>query len=352
MKRLPSLKGWVGHCIFEIFSLELGIGFVKITSKLMIIGHQKQWEFLLDKFNSGNLAHTYLFSGTEGLGKSFFAKEFIKFINCQGKEKPCQSCQNCLSIDKESYPDLLVIKSSNSQSSLKEGQDKMEVDVSQIRDAQNFLSYKSYYGGFKAVVVDDADRMNQEAQSCFLKTLEEPKGKTVIILVSSKPQTLLTTITSRSQEIKFFNAKLEDFKKYLKSQGIDDKKAELIIKASEGKPARLISLLNDQGILKEEDKTLNDLLKIINYDLSEKFVFAKKADLENGNLDKILITFQKYFRNLLLAKVGAGNKIEDPKNFTPEKISKIIKLIEDLKYKNLTSNINSKLALEILLMEI
>src|SRR5439155_12638026 len=122
------------------------------------------------------------------------------------------SCQNCLAIEKGSYPDLLFIKSSNSQSSIKDEVDKMEIDVAQVREAQNFLSYKSYYGGFKAVIVDDADRMNQEAQSCFLKTLEEPKGKTIIILNSSKPQILLQTITSRSQEIKFFNVKTEDLK--------------------------------------------------------------------------------------------------------------------------------------------
>jgi DNA polymerase III delta prime subunit len=81
------------------------------------------------------------------LGKKEFAKEFAEFIGCK-------------------FPDLMCIKP----------EEGGQIQIAKIREAQNFLSFKSYYGGFKSVIVQDAEKMNQEAQSCFLKTLEEPKG--------------------------------------------------------------------------------------------------------------------------------------------------------------------------------
>ena len=144
----------------------------------MIIGHNKQWEFLKNKLETGQLSHAYLFTGQEGIGKKIFAKEFAEFVGCK-------------------FPDLTVVESDKGK----------EIPIAKIREIQNFLAYKSYNGGFKIVVVDNAELMNQEAQSCFLKTLEEPKGKTLLLLISSKPDMILPTIYSRCQQVKFFKPK-------------------------------------------------------------------------------------------------------------------------------------------------
>lgn len=124
----------------------------------MVIGHKKQWEFLRNKSELNQLSHAYLFSGAKEIGKKTLAIEFVKLLNCLGEKKPCQKCVNCQMIEKNSFPDFRII-------TRKEG--KSEIDISQIREIQNFLSYKSYYGSFKTVVVDNAEGMNQEAQSCF-----------------------------------------------------------------------------------------------------------------------------------------------------------------------------------------
>lgn len=313
-----------------------------------MVGHQEQWEFLKNKYRLNQLSHAYLFTGIDQIGKKFLAKEFVKFINCispnfngrenkEKKKKPCGECINCKLIEKESYLDLLVIKSINSQSSIKNEKDSMEIDVSQIREINNFLSYKSYYGYFKAVIIDNADRMNSEAQNCFLKTLEEPKGKTIIILVTHKPEILLSTIFSRCQTIKFF-----PIEKY---------------KASE-----------------EQQRMLQDLLSIIYSELAVKFQYAKKVNLEGDNFNKILEVLQRYFRNLMLIKIGVINPVKDQgefmgsqkkqtsngvketilpqyNNYSIEKIKNIIRLMYKLNVQISTTNANPKLALEILLME-
>lgn len=270
--------------------------------------HQKQWEFLKKKFESDQLSHAYLFAGQENLGKAFFAKEFVKFINCKNpvNGKACQKCFSCLAIEREAFPDFKILRASKKDEVFGDGG---EIKISQVREVQNFLSYKSYYGSFKAVIVEGAESMNQEAQNCFLKTLEEPKGKTLLILVCAKPDMLLPTIYSRCQIIKFF-----------------------------GRPK-----LDPQKI-EQENKILQDVLKVIGRDLSEKFKYAKSLDFQEQSLSAMLVALQKYFRLRLLEAVSSDLPIS--------KLKKDIELIEDISNKVSSTNANPKLALEVLLMQI
>ena len=255
----------------------------------MSVGHKKQWEFLEKKLKAGQLSHSYLFTGAKNIGKGQFAKEFTELLGCK-------------------FPDLLIVKSIDSESSVKNKKDSLEIDISQIRDAQKFLSYKSYNGGFKVVIVENADRMNVEAQSCFLKTLEEPKGQTLLLLVTSKPDMLLETIASRCQTLKFFKSK---------------ESSENLEKTN------------------KEKEILEELLPVLNADLAEKFKFAKGFDFEERELSDVLEVMQKYFRKLLL--LGDTNQ---------KKYIRILNLIEEVSQKLLFTNVNQKLALEIILMEI
>jgi DNA polymerase-3 subunit delta' len=252
----------------------------------MLIGHSTQWKFLKKKFELNQLSHAYLFTGAREIGKKTFAVEFAEFIGCK-------------------FPDLMILSEANKKDQ-KFG-DGGEIKIAQIREAQNFLSYKSYNGGYKVVIVDDAEKMNQEAQSCFLKTLEEPKGQTLLILVTSKPDMMLPTITSRSQTIKFFRPK---------------------------------DLPLNSERQKREQEILKELIPVINSDLSDRFKYAKSLDFEKQDAGEILEAIQKYFRNLLLTDYG--NK----------KAIKILNLTDEISNKLLFTNANPKLALEILLLEL
>jgi DNA polymerase-3 subunit delta' len=264
----------------------------------MIVGHEKQWEFLKNKFEQNQLSHAYLFTGSDGIGKKFFAKEFIKMINCKSEGAPCQKCFSCLAIEKESFPDITLVRPTDKDQIFGDGG---EIKIARIREVQNFLSYKSYYGSFKSVIIDNAESMNQEAQSCFLKTLEEPKGQTILFLISSKPDMLLPTIFSRCQTIKFF------------------------------KPKNLPKNLEK---LKKEQEVLNELLPIINANYADKFKYVKSIDWEKQQATEIVEALQKYLRQDIF------------------KNRRALKLTEEISNKLLFTNANPKLALEILLMEI
>lgn len=252
----------------------------------MEIAHKKQWEFLENKFESGQLAHAYLLAGGQGIGKKKFAEDFAGFIGCK-------------------FPDLMVVGEQNKKDPV--FGDGGEIKISQIREVQNFLSYKSYHGGFKSVIINEAEKMNHEAQNCFLKTLEEPKGNTVLFLVTSRPDMMLPTIFSRCQVIKFFKPK---------------------------------GFLPSQEATEKEQRILEELLPVINAGLSKKFQYVKGLDFEEQSPGEILLVLQKYFRKKLLD------------NFEDQKAREILEKSEEISQKLLFTNANPKLALEVLLMEI
>ncbi|MBC7074293.1 hypothetical protein H5T58_02855 [Candidatus Parcubacteria bacterium] len=144
---------------------------------MKIIGHQFQLQYLLSQIQQKKLPHFFLFSGPEKVGK----KTIAIFLS-----------NTLLPNFSPSHPDFLMIKP-----------EKDKISIDQIKQAIWFLSLKPSLGDYKIVIVDDAHLMTKDAQNCFLKTLEEPKGKTLIFLVSSLPSLLLSTIHSRAHKLKF-----------------------------------------------------------------------------------------------------------------------------------------------------
>lgn len=276
----------------------------------MIIGHQKQWDFLKRSLEANKLSHAYLFCGQEKLGKKTFALEFVKLINgdtALGK----------------SHPDLILVEP--------EGQ---VIQISQIKELNRKLSLKPYSAHFKIAIIDRAHCLNREAQNCFLKTLEEPKGRIVLILITEMPEFLLPAILSRVQKIKFFPIKKDEIRIYLKRQGIKEKEVDEISEFSSGKPGLAIDFISDFEKLKNKRKIIKELLVLSNANLSFRFQYVKKIS-EKEDIGGILDTWLRYFRQTDLYKYR-----------------NIIKRIQNINFLLSTTNINSKLALEMLMLEL
>jgi len=167
----------------------------------MIIGNQKKVDFLIKSVDKDRVSHGYLFFGQEKIGKKKIAIEFAKTLQCLGKDKPCGLCKNCRDIDNNNHPDLIVI-GREEKSGDGEGFSG-QISILKIRNLRKTLSLSPYLGNYKIAIIDDAHCLNIHSANALLKTLEEPKGKTVIILVSSYPNLLPKTIKSRLQQIKF-----------------------------------------------------------------------------------------------------------------------------------------------------
>jgi len=301
----------------------------------VIVGHQKQWQFLRDSFLLRRIPHALLFEGEERLGKKTLAIEFAKLLNCLEKDfslRPCQKCFSCQSIEKRTHPDFILIEPV-----------EKEIQVFQIRDLILRLSEKPSLSPFKIAILDQAHLMNQEAQSAFLKTLEEPKGKTVLILITEYPERLFPTILSRVQKIKFYPPKKEEIEKFLEERKIPKEEIEEMIKFSLGKPGLIIDFLNNPEKLKERKEKIKELMKVLNSSLPFRFQYAGELASQN-NLDEILTIWLDYFRNILISKIKEKSSVSKLKN--------ILWQIQRINFLISTTNINQRLALEILMLEL
>lgn len=296
----------------------------------MILGHKTQWKFLTKSLEFGKLPHALLFSGQEKLGKRHFAFEFAKFLNCSSGKKPCDNCKNCQDIQKRFHPDLIYI----------EPQGK-EIPISAIRDLILKMSLHAYLSVFKIAIIDKAHLMNQEAQNCFLKLLEEPKGKTLLILITEYPGLLLPTIISRVQEIKFFPVKKEEIKEYL-SLSVPKEKAEKLADLSFSKPGLALDYLLNEDLVFKKEGMIKDLIEIKKSDLAFRFNYVKDIFSKEEDVFEILNTWLFYLRGLII-KGETKDKVKLKK--TIESIQETITLLS-------STNTNSKLAFETLLMEL
>jgi len=292
----------------------------------MIIGHQKQWQFLRKSLELGKLSHAYLFSGETQLGKKNLALEFAKLINGENFYF--------------GHPDLILIEP--------EGR---EIQIVQIRELIQKLSLKPYSAFLKVAMIDQAHLMNSEAQNCFLKTLEEPKGNTILILITEAPKTLFPTIRSRCEIIKFYPVKISEIENYLKNQGISKEKSEEIAKLSLGRPGLAIDFLTNPQKLENQKKVIEELIKISSgkTSLSLRFQYAKDLVM-NPELNEILNIWLSYFRAVLLEQF-LPPEVKKPE-YPFSKLKNIIKQIQNTNFLISTTSVNPRLALEILMLEL
>lgn len=313
----------------------------------MLVGHKKQWEILKKSAEAGKLPHALLFSGQEKIGKKKVAFEFISSLFGQD-------------IQRGAHPDFIFVESAG-----------REIQISQIRDMNWRLSLKNLSAPFKAAIIDNADLMNIESQNCLLKTLEEPRGNAILILTTSHPKVLLPTIISRCRTTRFYPAKDSEIENYLIKKGLSKEKAKEIAGLSWGRPGVAIDFLEEPQKLEKHKKTILALAKIFDSDIAYRFQYAKsiseksksvekkedsesvvKGDLKVGEGPReILEIWLGYLRDVLISKLN-GKEDVSFKNFSFVKLKNFIEALQKTIFLFSTQNINQRLALENLMLEL
>src|SRR5947208_4939442 len=163
-----------------------------------VIGHDRAIAMLRKALRTGNLPHAYLFVGPEGAGEHALAIAFSMALNRQGEtppgqpwpDTPCGICASCSRIARGSHPDVMEINLETQARSLGEtpGKSKSgpakELKIDVIREMQATVGLSPYSGRWKIYIIGDAERLNEEASNCLLKTLEEPPEHTILILLA------------------------------------------------------------------------------------------------------------------------------------------------------------------------
>ena len=203
-----------------------------------IRGHDAHVEGFRRAVRRGRLAHAYLFTGAAGVGKRLFAVELAKALLCENAGEDtlegCDRCPACVQVASDSHPDFFTAA---------RPPDALEFPIDLMRQLCQSFARKSARGRGKVVLIDDADDLNQESANCFLKTLEEPPPRSVLILIGSTPDRQLQTIVSRCQVIRFAPLPAELVDELLQAQGIDDSSLRTrLVRLSGGSPGLAMEL--------------------------------------------------------------------------------------------------------------
>ena len=142
---------------------------------------------------AGRVAHAYLVVGNPRGQAGQFADELLAMLYCSSSgARPCRECPGCRRIVRRSHPDLLWVEPQKKSRTIQKDQ---------VQEIQRHIFQTSLEGGWKAVVLVHAERLNEMAANKLLKTLEEPPARCLFLLLSAKPEFLLPTIVSRCQRV-------------------------------------------------------------------------------------------------------------------------------------------------------
>lgn len=154
--------------------------------------HAEAWGGIRNGFESGRLAHAYVIVGSPRGNALHFAESVLKLLFCESAEKPCNECVGCRQVETHQHVDTLWIEPQSKS---------RQILADDVRGLIQRMTKTSFEGGWKAGVVLCADCMNESSENALLKTLEEPPPKSILLLVTDSPQSLLPTIISRCQKV-------------------------------------------------------------------------------------------------------------------------------------------------------
>ena len=250
-----------------------------------IIGHEVQKEYLIGVLEADKLAHGYCFSGDEHLGKTLVALRFVA---------------NLLKIDVQklrSHPEVIFAEKAFDK---KKKEYKNYIGVEEIRLLTQRLALSSFSGGTKVAIIENAELMNTQAQNALLKTLEEPSGKTLIILVANRPEALLQTILSRVVHLRFGLVARDTICKELETTIIKETAHELA-GISAGRPGIAKELLDKEKREAYSD-ALEEAFNFLKAPLATRLETAEKIakDLSKTELQEQLAIWRSIAHDCLL----------------------------------------------------
>jgi DNA polymerase-3 subunit delta' len=234
-----------------------------------IVGQQNLKNRLIQTVNEGRISHAQLFVGKIGFGTLPLAIAYAQYITCKNKQEgdSCGACTSCIKFNKLAHPDLHFSFPVNTNSSVKakpvsndfmqdwrelnlqktyfdldDWHEKIDIvqkqsliSVHESHEVIKKLTLKPFEAEYKMLLIWKAEHMNASASNKLLKLIEEPTGKTIIILIAEDEEALLKTITSRTQLIRVPPIAQEDIKKYLEQkEQIGVEKANQIAALAEG----------------------------------------------------------------------------------------------------------------------
>ena len=294
---------------------------------------------------ANRVAHAYLFEGVDGCGKTLTALSLVEALFC-GSAEPCGTCPACRKMAGRQHPDLHH-----------RAPEKGVINTERIRKIQKELSLRPVEAPKKACIVSQADRMNQNAANAFLKTLEEPPGSAVLILLSDTPTALLPTILSRCQRLRFNPLSLEIVAGLLIAQGLPAEQAHSAASLAEGSMAKALAI-SREGFLARRKEIIEQVIGLSPREFGILTATAERLGHEREQAQEVVEVLTLFFRDVMLFRHGSGPLVNADlqgvvaRTATALSARGIMERLEAVTRagRSLLRNVNPRLTLEVLFL--
>ena len=283
-----------------------------------MIGHGRALAALARAIERDTISHAYLISGPAGVGKSTLTRRLAQALLCERSlsERPCGTCSTCRRVDEGKYPDVDIWSLARQ---IAEGGKEARLTGLSIETARLIsasVSLRPFEGRWRVVVVEDAETLTIPAQQAMLKTLEEPTGFTVFVVLAAEPDAMLDTIRSRCQEIALQLVATPVIAAALIERGMDPSIAIGLAALSRGRPGWVVAAAADPQVAADERERMQEAERWVRATLLDRQIRAyKTGDRFTKSRQAVIAEVQAaevVWRDLLLATAGSPEVAADP----------------------------------------
>lgn len=320
-----------------------------------IYGQQDIKQHLQNAISQKKISHAYIISGEKGAGKKMLAEAFATTLLCEKKSMDaCGECHSCKQMKTQNHPDVRYVTHEKPAT----------ISVEDIRQQiNNDVVIKPYASSYKIYIVDEAEKMNKQAQNALLKTIEEPPEYAVILLLTTNANSFLPTILSRcvTLELKAIE-KTQMIKVLMEKYEMPDYQANICSSFAQGNLGKAVKLGSSEEFYQMKTQMVSNLKRIADMDMFGISQCIKEMEEYKPQIQDYLDLMTIWFRDVLLYKsIGdSDNMIFREEVMIIKKqaayvdfsgIEKILQGIATAK-RRISVNGNYSLAIELLLLTI
>lgn len=320
-----------------------------------IIGHEQIIEHLQNAITMDKVSHAYIINGPDKSGKMMLAEAFAAALQCEkGGNEPCQECHSCKQAAGHNQPDIIYVTHEKPNT----------ISVDDIRtQLNNDIDVKPYSSTHKIYIIDEAEKMNQQAQNALLKTIEEPPAYAVILLLTTNAAAFLPTILSRCVTLNIKAVQDEKIKKYLMSDyQIPDYQADICAAFAQGNVGKAIRLASSDDFNEMKSSALQLIKRLNEIDLYEMTAAVKQISEYKLEINDYFDLMMVWYRDVLYFKATGDvnglifkDEVYDIKRQAEKSsysgVEVIIEALQKAKLR-LNANVNFDLVIELLLWTI
>lgn len=320
-----------------------------------IIGHNQIVEHLKNAIRMEKISHAYILNGESNSGKMMLAEAFATALQCEsGDAEPCMNCRSCHQAAEHNQPDIIYV--SHEKPNI--------ISVDDIRhQINNDIVIKPYSSKYKIYIVDEAEKMNTQAQNALLKTIEEPPAYGIILLLTTNADAFLPTILSRCITLNLKSVNEDLIKDHLmKKYQIPDYQADICAAFAQGNVGKAIQLASSGEFNELKASALSLVKRIDDLDLYELNDCIKQINDFKLKIQEYFDLLTLWFRDVLYMKATNDvnnlifkDEVYDIKKQAAKRsylgIENILQSIEQSRVR-LNANVNFDLVIELLLLTI